>query len=160
MDIDRNKASSIQLDTLEDANTEYVDSEVLKVNEVNGKTMRLVSWNKEVLHKLLIQIVQRRHRKNKNRKIRNPTNIVPEQVVSDNGKKSVIDEVQEIIEMPQIDPKLDNEEGLSSIKVDLGKKVTDQLEMFVSEIAMLYRDNPCKYPKRRRFRSRFLIFCF
>ena len=67
LDIDRNKASSIQLDNLEDANTEYVDSEVLKVNEVNGKTMRLVSWNKEVLQRLLVQIVQRRLRNKKNR---------------------------------------------------------------------------------------------
>jgi hypothetical protein len=110
--------------------------------------MRLVSWNEEVLQRLLIQIVQRRLRKNRNRKGKSYSNSVSEDGFNDDGTKMVIDEVQEIIELPQIDPKLSSEE-LSTIKVELSQKVIDQLQMYVTEIAMLYNNNPCKCLSRK-----------
>lgn len=109
---------------------------------LDDKNMRLISWNKEVLQRLLNQVVQRSYLKQKMKGTlrKNLTNHL---TITTSEGKMVIDEVKEIITLPRFDQKAyDIRSELN--KIGLDSKAADQLEMYVSEIASMYRDNPCK----------------
>jgi hypothetical protein len=110
--------------------------------DMSNKAMRLISWNREVLLRLLKQIVERRHIKG-TKKNRLKTDFEANMSAEARSGKMVIDEVKEIITLPGLDPS-SNSVKSNSRNVELGQSVVEQLGMYVSEIAALYRDNPCK----------------
>lgn len=104
------------------------------------KTERLVAWNTELLLQLLKHIVAKRNAIS-GRKMTQVALTAMAQNISTGGM--VVEEVVEIIQLPDFD------ERLSSKKVDanavmLSDDVISQTKRFVSLIASMYRDNPCK----------------
>jgi hypothetical protein len=105
--------------------------------------MRLIHWNKEVLQRMLTKIVQIRQARmvTKNQIRRNHRSDV---TLQREYGKMVIDEVKEIITLPGVG---DDEVKQLSRTFELDGKAVHQLELFVTEVATSYRDNPCKYNK-------------
>lgn len=135
---------------------------------LDDNKMRKISWCVEVLKGLLIQIVERRmsiarhdgkrqheRRKKQDKLQENPSELLYEREPG----TMIIDEVKEIITLPLYDPRLDHfhqhhpaspipssyKETDDAHDVELDGKVFDQLKSFVTEIASLYRNNPCKF---------------
>ena len=101
------------------------------------KTTRLVAWNADVLVRLIKQIVARRKA---SRLPLGGTGAVDENVFLKEGNH-VIDEVQEIIHLPESDKNaLAEEQDLDNIHIE--QDVTEQLFDYVSNIAALYQNNP------------------
>eukprot|EP00934_Nitzschia_sp_Nitz4_P004508 Nitzschia sp. Nitz4//scaffold87_size112219//63226//66821//NITZ4_004078-RA/size112219-augustus-gene-0.60-mRNA-1//-1//CDS//3329559381//4498//frame0 len=97
------------------------------------KHENLVKWNVDVLSKLLGAVLARR-------KVRKMTHANVGMTGSQLGKNNPIEEVQEIIELPAYDSKMD---GYVDKKEQLDPIVMSQLHDFVTDIAMTYHDeNP------------------
>jgi len=107
-----------------------------KTRMLEEKTRRLIDWNVDVLKRLLKEIVAWRQASRKGIK----TEFVPEEE-SDARGQTVIDEVSEIISLPQL-----NGAGATFKQnvdaVCLSEAAETQLDAFVSSIAALYRENP------------------
>lgn len=102
------------------------------------KTERLVAWNTELLIQLLKHIVAKRNAVT-GRTYSSVTLTAMAESIASGGM--VVDEVVEIIELPDFD------ERLASKKVDpntvvLSEEIVSQSRRFVSLIASMYRDNP------------------
>eukprot|EP00977_Amphora_coffeiformis_P021283 scaffold9134_cov170-Amphora_coffeaeformis.AAC.7 len=107
-----------------------------KTRMLEEKTRRLIDWNVDVLKRLLKEIVAWRQASRKGIK----TEFVPEEE-SDARGQTVIDEVSEIISLPQ----LNGADATFKQNVDavcLSEAAETQLDAFVSSIAALYRENP------------------
>ena len=150
LELDDKCTSSTQHSHSNDNDTDAVNKKVKELEpkrvesaiNINDRTMRLISWNIEVLQRLLKQIVERRYRmqsrpsKGKMESDRLSSCSIFEQ---DPGKM-VIDEVKEIITLPGFDPTANN----ATVNIEVDQYAIDQLGEYVTEIASLYRDNPCK----------------
>ena len=102
--------------------------------EEEAKIQRLVQWNVDILSKILKQILAHR--------MANPPNMPqkPEMTNKSNKKGPLLDEVKDILALPQFDAKsLENSVEPSTVK--LSGNVQDQLTLFVRKIARLYRPN-------------------
>ena len=107
----------------------------------NGKISRLVDWNVDVLTRLLKLIVAKNH------VLKNPVEITPSSPgwardVSDG--KTVLDEVKETIALPPFHAKMVHLQDAAD-RIELDPEVKSQLREFVSNIAAMYHDNPCKF---------------
>jgi hypothetical protein len=140
--------------TSSDLNMNVTEAEALNASRTVAckKVQRLIDWNCELLLQLLKKIVARRGAKKKP---------VTSPLLSDRLKKktlhsssrmdslemelgvggTALDEVCEIITMPNFDAKAASEE-LDPKTIDLGDKLAAQLRDFVSVIASMYKDNP------------------
>ncbi|CAB9505204.1 Receptor-type guanylate cyclase gcy [Seminavis robusta] len=100
------------------------------------KQQRLVSWNVEILAKILRQIMARRA------SLENPKEIskkASKKITELNG--TVLDEVADVLALPQFDAKTyQNHVDPSSIMIP--ETVMKQLTDMVSRVAALYQDNP------------------
>ena len=105
------------------------------------KMNRLIGWNSDVLGRLLKQIIVRRNAAIKLGKLRiNNINGFARDT-PDSSKTMVLEEVKEIIQLPEFDAVVvENQEDPTLIV--LADEVTDQLKEFVGMVAMLYRNNP------------------
>ena len=123
------------------------------------RTQRLVNWNVEALLRLLKQVVAQRfaqtgqgtYARSKSRKTLKFTPF----------KKgdAPLEEVCEIIDLPKIDSqKIVQKQDPDS--VDVPQAVVDELTHFVSAIASLYRDNPCKFVHANSRETKSLMFIF
>jgi class 3 adenylate cyclase len=104
--------------------------------DVDGlqRKQRLIKWNVEVLHDLLNRLVTSRNT------CANTQMTTPEESSGPSKARvgtSVIDEMTEIISLPRFDPKL--HQSLHPVK--LPGVVKQQLHEYVSNIALLYRDD-------------------
>lgn len=115
---------NISLDDLEDA--------------LPPKVKRLVSWNVEILKKLLQQIVAK---KNCSGNKRNYDAQLSKLEAAYSKRQYILDEVTEIIALPKFDVKAHKTKAKTG-KGDLPEKVVDQLKLYVSAIAAMHRDNP------------------
>ncbi len=115
---------NISLDDLEDA--------------LPPKVKRLVSWNVEILKKLLLQIVAK---KNAIGNKRNYDAQLSKLEAAYSKRQYILDEVTEIIALPKFDVKAHKTKSKCA-KGDLPEKVVDQLNLYVSAIAAMHRDNP------------------
>lgn len=109
----------------------------------SDKVLRLIGWNVEVLLRLLKQIIARRNATT--RRSRNSLPIVNEDLIAQGifGAEMVLDEVKEIIELPQFDARAaKNQQDTESVEID--PRLPQQLEDYVMTIGSGYRDNPCK----------------
>jgi len=99
------------------------------------KTQRLVNYNVDILARLLHQIVVRR--------AANPPRLSTREMrksLRTNGGL-VLDEVEDILALPPFDPST-YKNSIDPDSIMLSPRVHAQLEMFVTKIASLYRENP------------------
>jgi hypothetical protein len=110
------------------------DEENVLLPFMSHKGQRLVDWQVESLTGLLKKIVAYRNSDKKKRQGRFS-------LCFEKGE-TVLDEVQEIIELPAFDPKksIITSEILASVQ--LSQNVIMQLRAFVEEVASLYHENP------------------
>lgn len=112
-------------------------------DESTRKTNRLINWQVDVFTKLLQQIISHRQAKSlhsntirtKNRKEESLHNFELE------PGKTCLDEVKDIIELPEFDPKapVNANEEISHIVLSDG--VRQQLHDYISAVAQMYRPN-------------------
>jgi class 3 adenylate cyclase len=109
----------------------------------NGKLQRLIEWNVDLLTMKIKEIVAQRSTSLRRWPSRNP-------ITSSSGLQYgefVLDEVKEIIELPDFDASgLHTHADPSS--VDLGPKVISQLKQYIVSFAKQYHDNR-KYCRRK-----------
>jgi 3'5'-cyclic nucleotide phosphodiesterase/Adenylate and Guanylate cyclase catalytic domain len=148
-DTDATRAKSINLSTFACRDTQTKQ-------EIDSKAQRLVTWNVEMLIRLLKQIIATRQTVEKN-KVANPSELFgfrrgAEQVEQKKNpvdtpnflkgeQGTVINEVVEIIDMPEFDASSDKEK-LDANSVEVSDAVRSEINSFVTTIAALYRDNP------------------
>eukprot|EP00977_Amphora_coffeiformis_P025101 scaffold18239_cov137-Amphora_coffeaeformis.AAC.1 len=104
-----------------------------------GKKDRLISWNAETLACRLREVVARRLVL-KGRNSKRSKGEIALSSERDYGKTR-LDEVEQLISMPEFDPKMAAKE-IDPETVDLGSKVMSQLRSYVEVIANMYQDNP------------------
>ena len=110
------------------------DTDLLVQDLVSGKTARLIEWNVEVLARLLKKIVARRSNSE-------PTEWRMKKKAYSKG--TVIDEVEEIIALPDFDAKTTKVYTDADVEhIVLPPAVLEELQDFVTNIALMYRDNP------------------
>jgi len=102
---------------------------------MDDKTVCLVGWNTELLVRLLQQIVARRMVQN------GPVKGREDYHAESTEQVGVIEEVKEIIVLPEFDTKAARRE-IDANKIVLGKDVVHEIRDYVTTIALLYRDNP------------------
>ncbi|GKY99152.1 hypothetical protein MPSEU_000870700 [Mayamaea pseudoterrestris] len=124
-DNDIQEAARVDTESKEDTRAKALASE---------KTMRLVEWNCDVLLRLIKQINARRKSTSTTR-----TSLVAEEHKYTQSGKLVIDEVQEIIRLPDFDQSSKKDADVDSITI--APAVVDQLYDYVSNIAAMYREN-------------------
>ena len=139
--------SSVDSDDTQSLNSvfEVADNEELivfnkndgQVVTVSQQTARLINWNVEQLVGLLKEVVARRSiAKSQSQSTTNDSDIV-----SDSIRKSPIDEVQEIITLPEFDASA-NQQRANSADVVISPVVVDQLKEYVTWVASMYKCNP------------------
>lgn len=105
------------------------------------KVERLVTWNADVLKRLLKQIIARRNAEieagGRTAEAENPELKLETAVEG----SIVLDEVREIIKLPRFDARAAKQQ-VNPNKIELSSEVTMQLHDYVTVIATLYRDNP------------------
>ena len=105
---------------------------------VSNPTVRLINWNIDVLERLLKKIIARHVSLNRRSGVKvNWKRIKRNSDSSD--EKIVLDEVQEVITLPEYDSKYSD---LSADSIVLEPQVRFQLREFVTAIAMTYHSNP------------------
>jgi hypothetical protein len=110
------------------------DEENALMPTLSLKGQRLVDWQVESLAGLLKKIIAYRNQGKKKRQ---------DKVSFHFGKgETVLDEVQEIIELPEFDPKKSTITSDALAAVQLSTSVSSQLRAFVEEVAGLYHNNP------------------
>jgi 3'5'-cyclic nucleotide phosphodiesterase/Adenylate and Guanylate cyclase catalytic domain len=119
-------------------NSDDPDNMLADVFEFDNKTRRLINWNCEVLQRLLKHIIFRRESFGKKKCLN--VEAIETNFLQPNETKMVIDEVKEIITLPMFDPRTASHSPAENIVLD--DSVWQQLQMYVTEIASLYRDNP------------------
>ena len=105
---------------------------------ISSQMERLINWNIDVLERLLKKIVARRQSLRRKSEVKvNWRKVRKNRDESD--KQIVLDEVQEVIKLPEYESKyLD----LSADSIVLEPRVRFQLREFVTAIALTYHDNP------------------
>jgi class 3 adenylate cyclase len=127
---------------------------------LDERTQRLIGWNVDVLAQLVKQIVARRENmKKSNRSSRkgsartstnNNTNSSDTYGSSSNdfasstpGTSTVLDEVKEIIELPEFDASSLRNSAISDVtSISLDPIVTEQMRQFVTAVSIMYHENP------------------
>jgi len=105
---------------------------------ISSQMERLINWNIDVLERLLKKIVARRHSLKRKSEVKvNWKKVRRDRDESE--KKIVLDEVQEVIKLPEYDS---NYSDLSADSIVLEPRVRFQLREFVTAIALTYHDNP------------------
>ena len=102
---------------------------------VDSKTLRLINWQVEMLQRLLKQIVAKRIYEGQER------NGTRDLIYEPAQGQTVLDEVKEIITLPQ---SKSPPGGYDVSTVTNDPVVLIQLNEYVTVIASMYRDNPCK----------------
>jgi len=117
------------------ANPEDVKENVETKLLLNSKTKRLIEWNVEVLLRLLRQIEAGR----RTSECQNSLSSRPdESILKPAAGKTVLDEVQEVIEIPkQTAQRLVADPD----EINLDPAVTAQLHDYVENVALMYQDN-------------------
>ncbi|CAB9527346.1 Receptor-type guanylate cyclase gcy [Seminavis robusta] len=108
--------------------------------KLSPKAHRLVKWNVEIISRLLKQVVSRRNELTKLQKRRAPSMDFRVETSREDGT-TVIDEVKEIIELPEFDAKAARDQQ-DPQTIQLDPKVESQLLDYISLIASMYREVP------------------
>ena len=100
---------------------------------VSDQTARLINWNVEQLLGILRQIVACQASRNLPKK--------QDDVVIDCEAAAPIDEVQEIITLPEFDTNAD-QNNIDAASVIISPVAIEQLRMYITWVAKMYQDNP------------------
>jgi hypothetical protein len=143
LDIGANAGSSTGRDSSSDAGSEIVTE--LMADEMpgltssphNAKTLRLIDWNVDVLVRLLKQIVA--HRSCVKWQPKGSRATIESRFLT--GERSMpLDEVQEIIVLPNFEASIGPNRDVESIVLEAA--VIEQVRDYVSNVATMYRANP------------------
>ena len=94
---------------------------------------RLIDWNVDILTGLLKQIVAQRKSKKQEESL-------PDELdISFHTQGTVLDEITEIIALPQAAPEISEEDEIDPENIELDDDVEEQLRDFVTMIACMYR---------------------
>lgn len=104
---------------------------------ISDKVNRLISWNVDILTRLLKHVVARRRATGIKQVPANDQKIKAEALLN---QRNVIDEVKEIINLPKYNYK--ERVSVNPESIELPVQATDQLRDLVTSIAKMYRDNP------------------
>ena len=112
-------------------------SNMAAMGQLGEKECRLVNWNVELLKVVLQQIIARRQSlggvKEQGRR--------ESKMIKNGGRDNVLDEVKEVLSLPQFDAKsIRNHVDPRSIEIP--DKVLSQLKDWVARIALSYQNNP------------------
>lgn len=108
--------------------------------KLSSKANRLVKWNVEIISRLLKQVIARRNETNQVDVEGDPSEEFTVTTSRFEGT-TVIDEVKEIIQLPEFDvAAAKNQQDPATIELD--EKVQQQLFDYVALIASMYRDVP------------------
>ena len=108
-----------------------------QVVTLSQQTSRLINWNVERLVDLLRQIVARRSAS----KTQSQAKLHDSPLVADYSGTSPIDEVQEIIALPEFDVTV-NHQIVDAADIVISQVVVEQLEAYVTWVASMYKSNP------------------
>lgn len=112
--------------------------EVGKCAADTGKKNRIADWTSEVLACLLKEIARRRLASG----VRGEDCSRIEKSVGNNSSSTVIDEVKEIIELPEYNATVARkEQAVDPTSVQLSPEVWEELREYVRAMSMLYHDN-------------------
>jgi 3'5'-cyclic nucleotide phosphodiesterase/Adenylate and Guanylate cyclase catalytic domain len=112
-----------------------------KVSAFNSKIERLVNWNVDVMLRTLKLIVARRVSRPSDDDVGKQVDRHSFMISPAKYGKTVIDEVKEIIHLPEFDPSAaQNQPDPDTIKLD--GEVMSQLRQYVQIIAAMYQNNP------------------
>ena len=119
--------------------SEHVSAAIAEKTGIDpGKTERLIDWNVEVLLRLLKQVVARRQHQGRETVGLAGTEDL---MLKPARGQTVLDEVKEIITLPQFDSSSLNIES-DCDNIEMNPKIADQLHDYVWNIASMYRNNP------------------
>ena len=108
---------------------------------LDEKVQRLVDWNTDVLCRILKQVVGRNRALEKTTISKVRPAAASKDIVGRTVGTTVIDEVVEIIELPELNSlasrKLDSQED-----IELDPAVVEQIRCYIHTIASMYRENP------------------
>lgn len=104
---------------------------------IASENERLIMWNTDILKRLLRLIVASRSDVSKPQ-----TRASEAPVVFGKQGMTVLDEVKEIIELPDFDAKDASKNRLNSERIELDAQVCSELREYVTAIAQSYRRNP------------------
>mmetsp|Transcript_86 Transcript_86/g.221 ORF Transcript_86/g.221 Transcript_86/m.221 type:complete len:175 (-) Transcript_86:737-1261(-) len=125
------------------SDTDMRDDVWANAQVADNKSERLIDWQVDVFTRLLKQIVARRNATN---------NVIKSSAASvtsvgdglkweTEAGKTCLDEVQEIIALPEFDDSLANRDQEDPDSIELGQQITDQLHKFIGTVALMYRKN-------------------
>jgi hypothetical protein len=127
--------SSGRTDTSDDCDDGIIEEKSSKLSKLRGKDERLVQWNVDVLVKILNQMAARRELLG----VRPDTEVALTENEMSMSRMStlVVDELKDVITLPQWQR---SKKGTAAPELD--PRVSSQLYHFVTNLALLYRDNP------------------
>lgn len=129
-------------DTASSSGNSLDRSSCLDDTEAIANRHRIADWMAEVLGCLLKEIELRRKTAGINSESRSKIDELERASLSNRGNSTVIDEVEEIIELPEFNADaVQLESKLDGMDVPLRKEVTDELREYVRTIATHYNDN-------------------
>jgi class 3 adenylate cyclase len=132
----RSQARPVSLDGMETdlwGGTSLDNSVVIRSSSSQGRE-RLVDWFADLLHGLLQKIAIKNIPSGKSRSTNKG---LPTKHLNDSGNLQFVDEITEVIDMPEFNERITNDQSL----IEMGHVVRSQLRDYVSNIASLYRDN-------------------
>jgi hypothetical protein len=116
--------------------TDMQSSHNFSATSMDERTQRLVEWNTDILTRLVKRIIAKRSAAKSRREKKATPGDIPQ-----SKKMTVLDEVKEIIELPDLDTVAHaKQEDPESIELD--ENVSTQLDEYVVAISALYKDNP------------------
>ena len=108
----------------------------LKSNHAADKHMRLISWNTDILTRLLTQIIARRESKGV---IPDPVEKIHDLEEQVSQTRLCLSEVTEIITLPKFE---NFSNSIDPSRIELSEDVVNQLRDYVQTLAAMYRENP------------------
>lgn len=110
-----------------------------KDNALTEKELRLCDWNKDMLIKILKEMVA--GRENAGVKPDSPETLSAAEHVTLQRRHPVLEEVEEVIYLPKFDAKAAN--GTKTAEdVELSDVVVQQLRSYIETVAAMYKSNP------------------
>lgn len=115
---------------------------IASASGLDEKKKRSVHWISEIMVKLLKQILARRAVSgwNINMIKKSSHEAMSHRLITNRGNL-VVDEIQDIITLPKFDKSLARKQN-DAAKAKLPDTALEQLHSYISEVALMYRDNP------------------
>jgi class 3 adenylate cyclase len=128
-----------KVDVIAGGNRKFGDTTLADLEaSIDPKMLRLVAWNVEIMKKLLQQIIAKRNAA-LNKKATAEELAAKEKLIS--RRTNCLDEVVEIIHLPKFDAQAYKHQENPN-KIVIPANVVEQLRLFVTTVAAMYRDNP------------------